>query len=85
MAHLKGVVFLPSPSTATSDELIVGIAEAYNKLGVDHNKLPLLLAGLGRMTRGNLVSMLYAKAKALSAAGWDVIFNQGSPFDEIDL
>ena len=80
------VLYVPSPSNSSADELILAIVEIYHTaLEIDFNDVALFIAALGGMSRAKLIARLYVVVKAAKRLGWETLLNNTSPFDDIDI
>jgi hypothetical protein len=78
-------MFVP-PLTAGIDTLVVAIGKIAHKVfGTDHNKNMLYLVGYGRMTRLRVVAQYEVVLQAAKAAGWQMLVEKTSVFDDIEL
>ena len=79
------VLFVQSP-LSSRDTLICEISKITQKVfGTDHNANPLYDAGLGAMTRRRIVAQYAVVIEAARAAGWEIVIEKTSPFDDIDI
>jgi len=78
-------MFVP-PLTASKDMLVVAIGKIAHKIfGTDHNENMLFLCGVGQITRRRVVAQYEVALQAAKAAGWQMLVENTSMFDDIEL